>query len=211
MNRTSLTLVSLGLIAAAGGTAVEAQAQDTAYVEVAPIAVEPVRSTQFEAYLVTGFGGSVSLSQDGFGSGDADLDPTVGLGLRLDLPLGDMITLGPIAELHSYQTDGATGRDLALDAGLVLRVGHVFNAGGMDLDVYGAVPAGFTVYFPDDDFDSDNFIGFNVGLFGGAQLFVTRRVGIMAEMGWQLHNVYNDESTLTANQFRMNVGAVLRL
>ena len=160
------------------------------------------------AYLATGLGGEGTAEQGGF-SGDFDLDPTVGVGVRLELPVGELLHLSPFAEFDAYKADGADGRDLGIDAGLMLRVGPTLDVGTMRLEVYGAIPVGFSAYFPDGS--DETMLGFNVGAMGGAQLHVNERVAVMLEMGWQMHRVYEDEASLTANQAKLQLGAMLLL
>ena len=45
----------------------------------------------------------------------------------------------------------------------------------------------------------------------GAQLHVNERVAVMLEMGWQMHRVYEDDASLTANQAKLQLGAMLLL
>ena len=164
--------------------------------------------TRVGAYFAAGLGGQGTAEQGGF-SGDFDLDPTLGVGLRLEVPVGDLIHVSPFAEFDAYKADGASGRDLGLDAGVMLRVGPRLDLGAVDLEVYGAIPIGFSAYFPDAD--DVTMLGFNVGAMAGAQLHVNERVAVMLEMGWQMHRVYEDEANLTANQAKLQLGAMLLL
>jgi len=159
-------------------------------------------------YLASGLGGQGTAEQGGF-SGDFDLDPTVGVGMRFELPVGELLHLSPFAEFDAYKADGADGRDLGIDAGLMLRVGPTLEVGTMRLEVYGALPVGFSVYFPDSS--DETMLGFNVGAMAGAQLHVNERVAVMLEMGWQMHRVYEDEASLMANQAKLQLGAMLLL
>lgn len=164
--------------------------------------------TRVGAYLGAGLGGQGTAEQGGF-SGDFDLDPTLGVGLRLEVPAGELIHISPFAEFDAYKADGASGRDLGIDAGVMLRVGPRLDLGAVDLEVYGALPVGFSVYFPDS---SDvTMLGFNVGVMAGAQLHVNERVAVMLEMGWQMHRVYEDDANLSANQAKLQLGAMLLL
>ncbi len=160
------------------------------------------------AYFAAGLGGQGTAEQGGF-EGDFDLDPTIGVGLRFEVPAGDLLHISPFAEFDAYKADGADGRDLGIDAGVMLRIGPTLDLGGMNLEVYGAIPVGFSAYFPDS---SDiTMLGFNVGALAGAQLHVNERVAVMLEMGWQMHRVYEDDANLSANQAKLQLGAMLLL
>lgn len=160
------------------------------------------------AYFASGLGGQGTAEQGGF-SGDFDLDPTVGVGLRFEVPVGELLHLSPFAEFDAYKADGASGRDLGVDAGLMLRIGPTLDLGAMRLEVYGGIPLGFSAYFPDSS--DETMLGFNVGAMAGAQLHVNERVAVMLEMGWQMHRVYEDDANLTANQAKLQLGAMLLL
>lgn len=164
--------------------------------------------TRVGAYFATGLGGQGTAEQDGF-EGDFDLDPTIGVGLRFEIPVGDLFHLGPFAEFDSYKGDGADGRDIGLDAGLMLRLGPTLQVGTMNLEVYGAIPVGFTAFLADAN--DSTLLGLNVGALGGAQLHVSSRVAVMLEVGWQMHRVYDDGASLTTNQAKLQVGAMLLL
>ena len=174
----------------------------------AELSAEIEAQARVGAYFSSGLGGQGRAEQGGF-SGDFDLDPTVGVGLRLELPVGTLVHLGPFAEFDAYKADGASGRDLGVDTGLMLRVGPTFDVGTMKLEVYGALPLGFTAYFPDAV--DETMLGFTVGALAGAQLHVHERVAVMLEMGWQMHRVYEDDASLTANQAKLQLGALLLL
>ncbi len=157
--------------------------------------------------LSTGFGGQATAEVGGL-SGDADLDPSVGASVRFEIPVGEVLHLGPIASVDSYKLDGASGRDLGLDAGMLVRAGHTLDI-GMPLEVYGAVPFGFSAYFADGN--EDTALGFNVGVLAGAQLHVAESIAVMLEMGWHMHRVYQDDVTLMTNQMKMHIGALFLL
>ena len=181
----------------------------------APASAQKARGPQQQVggSLVLGFGGEAELSGDG-GSVSVDLDPTVGLGLRYQMPLNGLLSVGGLFEFRSFEEDQSTDRQSVLDFDLFLKASFGVLVGSRDLEVYGLVPLGLSIGPTDDDLDrlgARTGFGFNLGLLAGAQLLVTESVGLFVEMGWRRHQVFYDSDVgdfdVAANQFALNLGA----
>jgi len=184
---------------------------------------------QLAAWFVLGAGGGAELEGELGGREetlDYDLDPTVGLGLRGEVPLMDYFAIGGLLELSWLRLDDDDpgtdeDRNLAADFSLWLKPRYWLSTSSFELELYLGIPFGFTVLQGDDELDTDAALGFNVGLLGGAQI-VFGKVGAFVELGWRRHQVFPedvelpfvgtiDEITLRANQFRMHFGAAIHL
>ncbi|MEO0324028.1 MAG: outer membrane beta-barrel protein [Myxococcota bacterium] len=181
----------------------------------APASAQKARGPQQQVAgtLVLGFGGEAEISGDG-GSVSFDLDPTVGLGLRYQVPLSRRLSLGGLFEFRSFEEDQSTDRQSVLDFDLFVKASFGVVLGSKDVELYGLVPLGLSIGPTDDDLDrlgASTGFGFNLGLLAGVQLLVTERVGLFVEMGWRRHQVFYDSDLgdvdVTANQFAMNLGA----
>ncbi len=187
----------------------------SAFALAAPASAQKAQGPQQQVAgsLVLGFGGEAEISSDA-GSASFDLDPTVGVGLRYQLPVSDLLSVGGLFEFRSFEEDQSTDRQSVLDLDLFLKASYGIVLGSRDLELYGLVPVGLSIGPTDDDLDAlgaSTGFGFNLGLLAGAQLLVTENVGLFVEMGWRRHQVFYDsrfgDFDVTANQFAMNLGA----
>ncbi|MCB9603255.1 MAG: outer membrane beta-barrel protein [Sandaracinus sp.] len=172
------------------------------------------------AYFALGAGGELHVDTDDgpFGiDGDfeADLDPSLGAGVRLDVPVASIVSVGGLFEMGGYKVDDTDrDADLYFDFDLYAKIGPRFDVSGdLDLEVYGLLPFGFSIFRPDDD-DSDNMFGINLGFGGGAALYMGR-FAFFAEIGMRHRRVYDEvndiDVRLSTTQAQFNFGATIVL
>ncbi len=142
-----------------------------------------------------------------------------GFGLRVEVPVGEYVAIGPLLEFNSIGLrdrtpgDAVPDRYAALTFGLWIKGRYIVDAAGYPLELYLGMPFGLTVYLPNAD-DWDNEVGISVGLMGGGQFFVTERVGLLLEMGFRrdgfrTDGVFSDKAKVKAIQFALNAGISL--
>jgi hypothetical protein len=161
-------------------------------------------------YFLLGFGGEADVEVGPF-SGENDLDPTVGLGVRFEVPIWDYISVGGIFAWAAFQQDApGLDRDHLFDLDPMIKGRYVLDAGGMPLELHATFPVGFTVGSLDAE-NTDAAVGWNLGLLFGATLFVTDSIGVMAELGFMHHSVTSEqrgaEFDASATQGRLHLGA----
>ena len=171
---------------------------------------------RFSAYFALGAGGELDGETDGpFGFGDyeIDLDPTLGFGLRFEKPIASIVSLGGLFEMGGYKADGADrNADLYFDFDVYAKIGPRLDINNnLDLEVYGLLPFGFSVYRPDAD-NSDALFGLNFGFGGGAALYVGS-FGFFAEIGMRHRRVYDEidgvDVRLASTQAMLNFGGTI--
>lgn len=199
--RNPAALLALVLVSASLPSLVSAQRNDGA---------------RFSAYFALGAGGEGDVEADGpFGFGDFefDLDPTLGFGLRFEKPIADLVSLGGLFEMGGYKADDVDrDADLYFDFDVYAKIGPRLDINNnLDLEVYGFVPFGFSIYRPDDD-GSDAMFGLNFGFGGGAALYVGS-FGFFAEIGMRHRRVYDEQNDvdvrLATTQAMLNFGGTI--
>jgi hypothetical protein len=171
---------------------------------------------RFSAYFALGAGGEADVETDGpFGLGDfeADLDATLGFGLRFEKPIASIVSLGGLFEMGGYKFDDVDrDADLYFDFDVYAKIGPRLDINNdLDLEVYGLLPFGFSIFRPDED-DSDAMFGLNFGFGGGAALYVGS-FGFFAEIGMRHRRVYDEvndtDVRLASTQAMLNFGGTI--
>jgi len=177
--------------------------------------------TRASLYLALGGGGETEYEADPSSAlfdGSVDNEATVGLGGRIETPLGDYLALGLDVTMLSYEVDGAD-RDLSGHFDLWAKGRFMLDLGiGPDLEVYVGVPVGFSVVSVERNTSLDReerSLGWNIGALVGGQLFLSETFGAFLELGWRRVQVYNRvpsfdlDLTSRTNQFAFNVGGTM--
>lgn len=175
-------------------------------------APDPLR---LAAYLALGFGGSI-VANSPFGSSDANLEPSVGWGSRLEAPLHRHFSLGGSFEILTIEPEHGDRR-WVFDLGLWLEGRYPIDLPDRRrLELYLGFPVGFTLAVLDDPNPAGGgetgWPGWNIGALVGARLTLDRHLGVMAELGWRLHQVFNEVADygidVQTNQFVFQAGAL---
>lgn len=177
------------------------------------------------AYLATGFGGDADYNFSNL-AGSASLDPTVGIGARVELPLHEYVVVGGSFELLTFEADVLDAeREAVFDFNgqVRIRYGFAVSDGALWLEPYGALPFGASAAVL-DDFDGSGdevWPGWNIGALAGMYLLLRDApLGFFLEAGWRHHQVYSEvrgpfgadlDLKLVTNQFAMQLGAALVL
>lgn len=167
-----------------------------------------------------GFAGGVS-STVGDVQSEADLETTLGLGLRAEVPVFQFITIGGLFEAAAFETEvpffDAESR-WALDFDFFVRGRYLFVFDDVAVEPYVAVPIGFSLGFlqdPDGGTDDEAWPGWNIGVLGGVYVLSKVGIGGLFELGWRHHEAYNSNDLLdyavASNELAMNVGVVFAL
>lgn len=147
-----------------------------------------------------------------------DLEPTPGMHLRFDFPIGTYFALGPAFFGGAWTVDlsgfggGSVDRSGYFDADLYPRFRYPFAAGDMRFDVYAGLPIGYTLVIFNDDLGlaDDTEHGWNIGALFGGQVFFGGSVGLMVELGWMRHAVHSAPGgEIFWNQFVLNLGLAI--
>lgn len=150
---------------------------------------------RFVPHLHVGFGGSIELEGLGIFAGtEADLDPTIGIGLRLEVPLHEYVLMGGFLMISFWEIDGVdVDRNNLFDFDLLIGGRYTFDV-GHGLEVRLLLPVGFTLSLLDNDVETHANAGpgWNVGFWFGAMYPVHERVGLLLELG-MLHHGANHE------------------
>jgi hypothetical protein len=164
-----------------------------------------------------GFDGNVEAN-----SVETGLDPTLGLNLRVDVPVVRYLLLGPMFEFSAWRPDvsGETpSRNYFFDIDLFVR-GRIpieTDKDSVAFQVWAGVPVGLTLSFLGEETGQtlEGFgLGWNIGLLFGGAVHFSRKFGMFAEIGWQQHKMSHEREvgsgdvdfTLTGASF--NVGFV---
>ncbi len=161
----------------------------------------------FDVYGAFGAGGSI----DGPGF-DVDLDTTLGFGVRYIATQGNgQALLGPMLEVLAWQADAPDAdRRVILDPGLFLGIGQRFQRRRLGWEIYGAFPITFA-YASDFPGRDASGLGFSVGALLGNKLWIGRRLALLVEVGWRLHQLFDDGDGATFQQAGINAGVALDL
>lgn len=208
MTRTfAIALSALALASLASISSAEAQS-------VEHFKSSPTRVTGY--FALTACCEAQLVNLDGPGEGEFDLDPGIGLGLRVERRLADWLALGGMFELLAAKADGVDDRFFFMDFDLFGKVMHEIElSGSMGLEVYGLIPFGFTIGLDGDDTFGDEVraFGLNTGLMAGAMLILDH-FGIIVELGFRHRSVWDEVDSIFGNadvrlgvtQFAMNFG-----
>lgn len=167
-------------------------------------------AVRLSPYLLVGAGGEADPSNL---PGEYDLDATVGLGIRLGVPVWDYIIVGGLFEWGAFEVEGVDDRDHLLDVDAFVGGRYVLDAADMALELHVLLPVGFSAAFFDNDLVEDETgLGWNLGLLFGATLFVTDAIGVLVDIGFMHHGLnvdpdIGDDYEIDANQARFNFGA----
>ena len=145
-----------------------------------------------EGYFIADFLGEYRVRVDGErrASGDLDLDPTYGGGLRAGFFSG-IFTAGLMTEFRGYGNSTYSKRDFAFDLSPYLGVRiPLMDSNGTRLRLRGTLPLGFTLLDPNDDaFGDTRYKGFNAGALAGIEV-VFGSFGLFTDVGLRYHRVY---------------------
>ena len=134
----------------------------------------------------------------------ADPDPSFGGGLRLEIALGDFIALGPTVGVASF---GDLGIDyVGADAGIWVKGRYVIDTVARGLELYGGFSIGFSGLIPDSSTGADALFGFSTSVLLGGQLFFTKRLGLLLEVGFNRRQYFDTGFDFTRTQGQLNIG-----
>lgn len=162
-----------------------------------------------------GFGGGGEADFDVPGPDyHQDLDSTLGLNARFEMPLWKYVSLGAWLEWSAFSRDHGLDddRDHFFDFDPYVRGRYNYRIRrGLDVEFSLSLPLGFTVGSFDET--DDTFFGFNLGALGGATLWLKDRFGVMFEAGVRHHHVFEGDRDIdvTMTQFRAYLGAAMLL
>ncbi len=165
----------------------------------------------FSTFFALGAGGEFDLEDDA----SFDLDATVGLGLRLDVPVLKYLAIGGQVGFNFWKLEDAEDRDTLIDLpDLVVRGRVPIELRRGLLEPYAAFLIGGTISVIGEDDNKDSAYGWNVGLLFGLNYFFTDVLGILFELGWHRHAATHDfdlgpvtvEGTGSINQAAINFG-----
>lgn len=165
----------------------------------------PAHRVRFAAYGSLRVGGEVGLTSGG--STTSPLDTGYGFGIRGEFPLGPYFAAGALIQWNVVRAAGVADDRLFDISGLV-KGRYVFERVAWGLEVYLGVPVGFTVLAPNGGDPAE--IGWNMGVLGGAQLFLSARFGVLLEAGFTRQVVlFSSGTDVYILQGTINIGAVL--
>jgi hypothetical protein len=177
------------------------------------------RNVRLLGNLALGFAGELD-SQVNDARGEADLDPSVGFDLRVEVPVLDFLVIGAQFEFLGILTDasGAEREEMFGFDGYV-RLRWAFDVtSDFVIEPYLFLPLGFAMaVLPDDDGSGDDiWPGWNTGAMAGAQFIHDSGFGGYLELGWRHAEAYYDTSvfgvsvdaSLILNELALNVGFV---
>ena len=180
---------------------------------------DDVGALRLGAYLALGLGGEIDLDSDAAGaSADSDADPTIGFGLRAEVPVHEYVAVGGLFELLTFESDVWDERESVFDIDVWVKGRYRFElAPGVILEPYVGIPFGLTLaVLPDpNEADADAvWPGFNIGVLAGAAVLFQERFGGFLELGWRHHQVFEEANTfigdfdlaIKTNQFALNIG-----
>ncbi len=153
----------------------------------------------FALKLMLGLAGSASAGNVSVGgttfnaSGSTDLHPTFGGGFEYMHPLHRYFVLGGLFGIHSWQTSGGGSRNLMLDLSLVPQGRFPVTP---DVELFLGLPVGLTLDFLNNasasaagvNVSAGTGVGFNLALLFGARFALSKSVGLLAEIGYTLHD-----------------------
>ena len=162
-----------------------------------------------------GFGGSVERN-----GVTHDLDTTLGVNIRGDIPIVRYLLIGPLVNFGSWRPDiSGSSHGYYLDVDFYLRGRIPIDLDKLGLSFWAGIPIGLTLDFLGGNLGSglDGFgIGWNVGVLVGAAVHFTPRFGMFTEMGWLQHKMSHDAGSgantgsadFTLSQGIFNIGFI---
>ena len=203
------------LLALALVTVALAPAAAAAQVEEAPPAPrhDPIDDPRIIGYLRVGFGGEAEAEDGVLG---AELDATIGFGVRFEAPLHDYIVLGGLFQASWWEPEFFDDKSAFLDFDLYIAGRFSFQAGPLPMEARITLPVGFTLSFPDSEIATDTGVGWNIGLLFGLQMFLPDSiVGFLFELGWWRHSAHHEFGGANReghiNQGTMTLGVIVLL
>lgn len=199
---------------------------------VAGAHAQDVDDPYFAAKLLLGVAGEGEIEIDGVpGEGEGDLELSYGAGLQYQNPLHDYFSLGGQLALRSWQSEAGdtanSDRNLLLDISVVPAGRYAVKP---EIELYLAIPVGLSLdFWGDDGFAAGNAasaevstgVGFNLGFMVGGRFLLGDDVGLLAELGYQLHSFSHEVDAMAAGvsvspefdvslgQFAINLGVFL--
>lgn len=161
-----------------------------------------VDSVRLYGGLGLGFGGDLELPN----GRELDLGTSIGGQFGIDFVLLRYFALGAEARISGYDIEGAgwDGRSRFIDVVAKPRLRLPLARGS---ELYATVPIGLTFpRFADDD--TDEKLGWNIGIGGGYTHFLTSNFGLNVEPIFIIHNFDND---VQAKQFHLLLNAVFAI
>ncbi|MBO6934791.1 MAG: hypothetical protein JJ863_07445 [Deltaproteobacteria bacterium] len=150
-------------------------------------------------------GGGYVLDSEGSG----DMEPGAGAALRLELPLGRFVTLGPMFQFVSLKDAGSSNRYELLGAGLRLGMRRVFELGFGGIEISLSAPFGYTALLYHLDTGTTTDRGVHTGLLAGGKLFLGRRMALLLEVGFMRDFIFAPEAgrrSYVQTQAAVNLG-----
>jgi hypothetical protein len=155
-----------------------------------------------------GFGGDFEAN-----SVEADLDSTLGLNLRVDIPVARYVLLGPLFQFGAWRPDvsGETpDRSYYMDIDLFVRGRIPIEADPTAFQVWAGVPIGLTLSFLGEETGLDlsgSGIGWNIGVLVGGAVHFSKKFGMFAEIGWLQHKMNHEREVVDGDvDFRLAQG-----
>ena len=160
-----------------------------------------------------GFGGEIEIEADPV-SIKPDAAATLGGDLRLDFPVHRYVTLGPVLSVYAAKEDfDFVDRNVLLDIAPFVKGRYPFTLGGQRraAEAYLLLQVGLTLGFSSEDrWGTERFgPGWNLGFALGFQSLVSKRVGLLAEIGWTRSQA-NFDVDVIIRQGTFRVGPVIR-
>lgn len=153
----------------------------------------------------------------GNSASSAELDPTVGFGVRGEFLAHDYFAIGGLFELLTFEADTAFAdeREAVLSYDVWARARYVFEISrDLAIEPYLGVPFGLSLAVLNHPSGGDQvWAGFNTGVLAGA-LLGFGQFGAFLELGWRHHQVFWEQDTafgelewkIVTNQFAMHFG-----
>lgn len=164
-----------------------------------------------------GFGGEYRYETTGFADSKDDADPSAGLTVFGEYPVGRYLVPGLQFGFLSIQSD--SGDTLNLDRSTYIDISPAikgrYQFARNHGEVYVSVPVGLTIGVPSSDVEKsqnvETAVGWNAGVLAGANYNVWSRLGIIVELGWQGHGVSHSrtvggDTMVTVHQFALRTG-----
>ncbi len=142
----------------------------------------------------TGLNGDTNTSL-GNSEGDEGLRVTWGVVGDLDIAILRIVSIGPEIGIYGWQSN--SGQDLGIGENFITDLNAVVRLRLPlgKLHLYGAVPVGFTLSVPQDEYAETigsigkvkPGVGYNFGLRAGAQYWAWKNLGLVAEFAYASH------------------------
>ncbi|HKU41564.1 MAG TPA: hypothetical protein VJR89_25580 [Polyangiales bacterium] len=177
------------------------------------------------AGLALGFGGEASARVGDEDEDPTDLLPTLGFALSFEAPVHEYISLGVLAQYGAWNIepfdDQGIGRSTLWDLALFPRVRHTLVVDNHNLEIYAGLLLGVSHAALNDALELESgtdtaATGLMLGARAGAAYFISDKIGLTAELGYQ-HNAFTfdasvgDELELSLGQLRLSTGILLVL